>query len=560
MSRSSLLRIPAAAPRSLTALALCAALGACAVGPDYVRPTVDTGVAYKEGQNDTPGWKPAQPSDQADRGAWWQVYQDPVLDDLMRRLDAANLDIAQAEANYRQAQALVRGARAAFFPSVGVGAGATRSGSGAGTGSVSTGGSNVGNTYSLTGTVSWEADLWGSVRRSVEASRASAQASAADLAAARLSAQSTLAQDYFQLRVLDEQQRLLQETVDTNARSLQMTINRYEAGVAGKGDVAVARTQLENTRAQLIDLEWQRAQFEHAIAVLMGEAPSKFALAPTPFTQRVPAIPVGLPSQLLERRPDVAGAERRTAQANAQIGVAQAAWFPDLTLSADGGFRSGQFAQWLTAPARFWSIGPALAQTLFDAGLRASQVESARAAYDAQAAAYRQIVLGALREVEDTMIQLRVLDREQTVQRRALEAARESLELSRNQYKQGLIDYLDVAVLENTALNAERSAISLVGSRLIASVQLIAALGGGWNGDVDTPEMAQAATPGTAGTPETGAPAASPAASPAAASSGAGAAASASTAAGPAAAASTGAGSAASAAAVGGPATLRTRP
>ncbi|CAM3731767.1 efflux transporter outer membrane subunit [Bordetella flabilis] len=501
MSRSSAYRIPTAAPRLLTVLALCAALGACAVGPDYVRPTVDTGLAYKEGQEDTPGWKPAQPGDQADRGAWWQVYQDPVLDDLMRRLDAANLDIAQAEANYRQAQALVRGARAAFFPTVGVGAGVTRSGGGVGTGSSSAGGSNVGNSYSLTGTVSWEADLWGSVRRSVEASRAGAQASAADLGAARLSAQSTLAQDYFQLRVLDEQQRLLQETVDTNARSLQMTVNRYEAGVAGKSDVAVARTQLENTRAQLIDLEWQRGQFEHAIAVLLGEAPSKFALAPTPFTQRVPSIPVGLPSQLLERRPDVAGAERRTAQANAQIGVAQAAWFPDLTLSADGGFRSGQFAQWLTAPARFWSIGPALAQTLFDAGLRASQVESARAAYDAQAAAYRQIVLGALREVEDTMIQLRVLDREQAVQRRALEAARESLELSRNQYKQGLIDYLDVAVLENTALNAERSAISLVGNRLIASVQLIAALGGGWNGDVDTPEMPQgasAAAPGPA--------------------------------------------------------------
>jgi NodT family efflux transporter outer membrane factor (OMF) lipoprotein len=520
MSRSSPLRIPSAAPRLLTALALCGALAACAVGPDYVRPAVDTGVAYKEGQDDTPGWKPAQPSDHADRGAWWQVYQDPVLDDLMRRLDAANLDIAQAEANYRQAQALVRGARAAFFPTVGVGAGVTRSGNGAGIGSTSTGGSNVGNSYSLSGTVSWEADLWGSVRRSVEASRAGAQASAADLAAARLSAQSTLAQDYFQLRVLDEQQRLLQETVDTNARSLQMTINRYEAGVAGKSDVAVARTQLENARAQLIDLEWQRGQFEHAIAVLVGEAPSRFALAPTPFTQRVPAIPVGLPSQLLERRPDVAGAERRTAQANAQIGVAQAAWFPDLTLSADGGFRSGQFAQWLTAPARFWSIGPALAQTLFDAGLRASQVESARAAYDAQAAAYRQIVLGALREVEDTMIQLRVLDREQAVQRRALEAARESLQLSRNQYKQGLIDYLDVAVLENTALNAERSAISLVGNRLVASVQLIAALGGGWNGDVNTPEMAQGPGPQPAGTTAAAAPA-----TPAAPSSGTGAAA-----------------------------------
>ncbi|OZI62539.1 efflux transporter outer membrane subunit [Bordetella genomosp. 11] len=480
---------PAALARLFSMMALCGALGACAVGPDYVRPAMDVGTQFKEGQDDTPGWKPARPNELADRGAWWQVYQDPVLDDLMRRLDAANLDIAQAEANYRQAQALVRGARSAFFPTVGVGAGVTRSGGGTG---ASSGNGTVGNTYSLSGTVSWEADLWGSVRRSVEASQAGAQASAADLAAARLSAQSTLAQDYFQLRVLDEQERLLRETVETNERSLQLTINRYNAGVAAKSDVAVARTQLENTRAQWVDLEWQRGQFEHAIAVLIGEPPSRFSIAAAPFTQKVPAIPVGLPSQLLERRPDVAGAERRTAQANAQIGVAQAAWFPDLTLSADGGFRSGQFAQWLTAPARFWSIGPALAQTLFDGGLRASQVESARAAYDSQAAAYRQVVLGALREVEDTMIQLRVYDREQQVQRRALEAARESLELTRNQYKEGIVDYLSVAVLENTALSSERQAISLMGNRLVASVQLIAALGGGWDGNVNAPVMSQA--------------------------------------------------------------------
>jgi NodT family efflux transporter outer membrane factor (OMF) lipoprotein len=488
----------AAPARLLSMIALCGALGACAVGPDYVRPDVDVGAQYKEGQADTPGWKPAQPRDLADRGAWWKVYQDPVLDDLMVKLNAANLDIAQAEANYRQAQALVRGARSAFFPTVGAGAGVTRSGSGGGTGSGAIGTGTVGNAYSLSGTVSWEADIWGSVRRSVEASRAGAQASAADLAAARLSAQSTLAQDYFQLRVLDEQERLLRETVENNQRSLQLTENRYNAGVAAKADVAVARTQLENTRAQWVDLEWQRGQFEHAIAVLIGEPPSRFSLARASFAQRVPAIPVGLPSQLLERRPDVAGAERRTAQANAQIGVAESAWFPDLTLSADGGFRSGQFAQWLTAPARFWSIGPLLAQTLFDGGLRASQVESARAAYDAQAAAYRQIVLGALREVEDTMLQLRVYDREQQVQRRALQAARESLELTRNQYKQGLVDYLSVAVLENTALSSERTAISLMGNRLIASVQLIAALGGGWDGNVDAP-MAARADGGAAG-------------------------------------------------------------
>jgi NodT family efflux transporter outer membrane factor (OMF) lipoprotein len=514
MTRSFEPRPPAALARLLSVMALCGALGACAVGPDYVRPAMDVGTQFKEGQDDTPGWKPAQPNELADRGAWWRVYQDPLLDDLMGKLNAANLDIVQAEANYRQAQALVRGARSAFFPTVGAGAGVTRSGSGGSTGSTFGSGS-VGNTYSLTGSVSWEADIWGSVRRSVEASRAGEQASAADLAAARLSAQSTLAQDYFQLRVLDEQERVLRETVETNERSLQLTVNRYNAGVAAKSDVAVARTQLENTRAQWVDLEWQRGQFEHAIAVLIGEPPSKFSLANTPFAQRVPAIPVGLPSELLERRPDVAGAERRTAQANAQIGVAQAAWFPDLTLSADGGFRSGEFAQWLTVPARFWSIGPALAQTLFDGGLRASQVESARAAYDSQAAAYRQVVLGALREVEDTMLQLRVYDREQQVQQRALEAARESLELTRNQYKQGLVDYLSVAVLENTALSSERQAVSLVGNRLVASVQLIAALGGGWDGNVDTPLMshADADAPATAAA-ATPRPASAPAPAP----------------------------------------------
>lgn len=497
MSRIFELRFPAAPLRLLLTAAACAALAACAVGPDYAKPALDTGTAYKEGQDEVPGWKPAQPGDQAGRGAWWSVYGDPVLNGLMDRLNTSDQTIAQAEANYRQALALVRGARAGFFPTLSVGAGVTRSGGGFQSGDSSVfAGNSVDNSYTMTGTVAWEPDLWGRVRRTVEASRAGAQASAADLAGSRLSEQSSLAQSYFQLRVLDEQRRLLQDTVASFERSLQLTINRYNVGVSGKADVAVARTQLENTRAQLVDLEWQRGQLEHAIAVLLGEAPSKFSLAEAPFSQQIPAIPVGLPSQLLERRPDVAGAERRTAQANAQIGVAQSAWFPDLTLTADGGFRSGEFAQWLTAPARLWSLGPALAQTIFDGGLRSSQIESARAAYDAQAAAYRQTALGALREVEDFMIQLRVMAQEQEVQRRALDAARESLLLGRNQYQQGLIDYLSVAVLETTALSTERNAITLEGSRLNASVLLIAALGGGWDGKVD-PAAASASVPTT---------------------------------------------------------------
>ncbi|MCD0504175.1 efflux transporter outer membrane subunit [Bordetella petrii] len=454
----------------------CAVLAACTVGPDYQRPDIDLGEAYKEVRSQ-PGWKPAQPRDAAQRGEWWGVYGDATLDGLMGQLNTSNLTIAQAEANYRQAQALVQGARAAFFPTVGTNAGATRAGGGS-----SATGSGVGNQYNLSGTASWELDLWGRVRRNVEASQAEADASQADLANTRLSAQSALVQNYFQLRILDEQKRLLESTVQAYERSLTLTQNRYQAGVAGKSDVSVALAQLENARAQLVDLEWQRGQFEHAIAVLVGLAPSRFALPARAFSQAVPQIPAGMPSELLERRPDVAAAERRAASANAQIGVAQSAWFPDLVLSADGGFRSGQFSEWLTAPARFWSLGPALALTLFDGGAREAQLEQARAAYDAQAAAYRQTVLGALREVEDYLIQLRVLEQEQIVQRRALEASREALRLARNQYEAGLVDYLSVAVLETSALNNERSALTLMGSRLTTSVQLIAALGGGWQG------------------------------------------------------------------------------
>lgn len=472
-------------PRSAVTLALCAMLGACAVGPDYQRPQLDVGASYKEGQgqDQVEGWKRAEPRDEADRGQWWRVYDDATLDGLVDRLNTSNQTVAQAEANYRQALGVVRAARAGFYPTVGAGAGMTRSGSGVNSGSSSgANGSNVSNQYSVTGSVSWELDVWGRVRRSTESSEASASASYADLAATRLSAQAALVQTYFQLRVLDEQKRLLDATVAAYEKSLQLTQNRYEVGVAGQADVAVARTQVESTRAQSIDLDWQRGQYEHAIAVLMGQAPSHFSLPPAVFTLQLPQIPVGLPSELLERRPDVAAAERRAAAANAQIGVAEAAWFPSLTLSADGGFRNGQFAELLTAPARFWSLGPALALTIFDGGARAAQVEQARAAYDSQAAGYRQAALVGLREVEDYLIQLRVMENEQVVQRRALESARESLRLIQNQYKAGLVDYLSVAVVDATALSSERNALSLLGTRLVASVNLIVALGGGWEG------------------------------------------------------------------------------
>jgi NodT family efflux transporter outer membrane factor (OMF) lipoprotein len=457
--------------------AWCVTLAACAVGPDYSRPAIDVGAAYREQQNETPGWKPAEPRAEVPRGRWWRLYDDAVLDGLMAQLNVANQSVAQSEANYRQAQALVQAARASLWPSATASVSQTRAG-----GAQSGAANAVGDRYNLSGTVtSWEVDLWGRLRRTVESNEAAAQGSAADLAAAYLSAQAALAQNYFQLRVLDEEKRLLEATVQAYQKSLQLTQHRYEVGVAAKADVAVASTQLENTRAQWVDLDWRRGQYEHAIAALIGVAPSKFTLAPTPFVQTVPQIPVGLPADLLERRPDVAAAERRAAAANARIGVAQAAYFPQLTLSATGGFSSGQFSQWLTAPARFWSLGPTLATAFFDGGARQAQLAQARATFDAQAAAYRQSVLTALREVEDYLIQLHVLGQEQTVQQRALEAARESLRLTRNQYKEGLIDYLNVATVETTALSAERSAITLIGTRLVASVQLIAALGGGWD-------------------------------------------------------------------------------
>jgi NodT family efflux transporter outer membrane factor (OMF) lipoprotein len=464
-------------------LALTLGLGACAVGPDYHVPSIALGDVYKEAQ----GWTPAEPRDAQWRGAWWTIFGDPVLDGLMESLEQENLSIVQAEAQYRQAQALLQSSRAGFFPTLGASADVSRSGSGgAGNSTSSFSGAGSGgpvNQYTLSGSVSWEPDLWGRVRRTVEASRAEVQASAADIGSTRLSMQSTLAQTYFQLRAQDSQLRLLQETVVAYERSLSTTENRYRAGVAAQADVAVSRTQLENTRAQLLGLVWVRAQFEHAIAVLVGKPPSEFALEATPELTAVPAIPVGLPSQLLERRPDVAAAERRTAEANANIGVAQAAWFPDLTLSAQGGFSSGLWAQWLTAPARFWSLGPALAMTIFDGGVREAQVAQARAAYDAQAAAYRLTVLTALREVEDFLVQLHVMEQEQAAQDRALDAARESLRLTQNQYDAGLIDYLSVVQVETTALSTERSALSLRSDRLVAAVRLIAALGGGWQAD-----------------------------------------------------------------------------
>lgn len=337
------------------------------------------------------------------------------------------------------------------------------------------------NNYNLALDVGWEADVWGRVRQTVESNVAGAQASAADLEAVRLSAQAELASDYFQLRALDAQRQLLDDSVAAFQKSLDLTRNRYVVGVAGKVDVVQAETQLKSTQAQAIDIGVQRAQLEHAIAVLIGKPPAEFALAPIPLSVAMPAVPMGLPSELLERRPDIAAAERRVAAANAQIGVAKAAFFPALTLSAAGGFQNSSFPQWLTAPSRFWSIGPAIAQSVFDAGLRRALTDQAIAVYDASVASYRQTVLSGFQEVEDNLAALNVLKQEAEVQQDAVRAARLSLDLTINQYKAGTVSYLNVVTVQTAWLSNERTAVGIRGRQLTAAVTLVKALGGGWS-------------------------------------------------------------------------------
>jgi NodT family efflux transporter outer membrane factor (OMF) lipoprotein len=405
----------------------------------------------------------------------------------------SNQSLKQAEAQYRQATALVSAARANFFPTLGVDFSAQRAGR-YGTGSIVSGGTVIGsgnalnsgsshptNTYSLPFTASWEPDLWGRVRRTVEGQEANAQASAATLESTRLSLQAELAQDYFQLRIVDEQKRLLDDTVAAYAKSLQLTQNQYNVGVAARADVVQADTQLKQAQVQAIDLGIARAQLEHAIALLVGKTPAEFALPVQALNVTPPAIPVGLPSTLLERRPDVAVAEREAAAANAQIGVAQSAYFPNLTLSAQAGTQTSTFSDILAAPSRFWSIGAMLAETIFDGGAREAQVAQSRAAFDAAAANYREVALAAFQNVEDNLAALRILEAEAAAQAEAVKAAETSLAISLNQYRAGTVSYLNVVTAQTTAFANERNAISILGNRLTDSVALVKSLGGGWD-------------------------------------------------------------------------------
>jgi NodT family efflux transporter outer membrane factor (OMF) lipoprotein len=458
-------------------------LSACAVGPDYQRPQTAEIAQYKEAE----GWTQANPSDSLARGAWWELYGDQQLNGLIEKLNNSNQTVAQSEAQYRQAQALVRSARGAFYPSVDLSLGKTRSsqGTGSSSSSLSSSSSGIRDTYNAELGVSWEADVWGKLRRGLEADEASAQASFADLAAMRLSQQSELVQNYLQLRVIDQQKRLLEATVAAYERSLKMTQNQYRAGVSGRDAVAQAQTQLKSTQADLVDLIWQRAQFENAIAVLTGQAPADFNIAEVQTIPKLPQVPLSLPSQLLERRPDIASAERSVIAANANIGVAKAAYYPDLSLSLSGGYSSSTSQNLVSLPNRFWSVGPKLSLPIFDGGIRSAEVDRTEAVYDQTVAKYRQTVLDGFREVENYLVQLKVYEDEAAVRQEALDAARDSLRLTENQYKAGLIAYIDVVVVQATALSNERNVLNILQSRLIASVQLIAALGGGWDGQLD---------------------------------------------------------------------------
>jgi NodT family efflux transporter outer membrane factor (OMF) lipoprotein len=472
MSRSVLLA---------TVLLLAAA---CAVGPNYKRPSVPVPPAYKEASTasaDTSQWKTAEPRDEAARGKWWTAFGDPQLDALEEQVTVSNQTIAQAEAQFRFARAGVRLARASLLPTVSASASAGQS---SGVTNRAAAAPNAAapaiTALQPSAALSWELDVFGRIRRTVESGIANAQASAADLEAVRLAIHAELAIDYFMLRGLDAQRQLLDSTVAAYATALQITTNRYKQGVVSGVDVAQARAQLETTRAQAIDLGVARAQVEHAIAVLVGRPPADFTLAPEPMHDAPPTPPLDLPSELLERRPDVAAAERRVAAANAGIGVARAAYFPTLVLSGSGGYEASALSGLFSLPNRFWSLGSTLAETLFAGGKRRAVSAQARASYDAAVAAYRESVLSAFADVEDNLAALRILAEETQQQTQAVDATDRLLALAKNRYQSGVTSYLEVMTAQSAALANERTAVDLLTRRMTASVNLVKALGGGW--------------------------------------------------------------------------------
>jgi NodT family efflux transporter outer membrane factor (OMF) lipoprotein len=463
-----------------TAAIFCFGLGViqgCAVGPKYTKPVAQIPPSYKEMGN----WKPADPSDAARKDNWWEVFKDPELEALEDKLTVSNQTLRVAQDRFLQARAALKYSRAGEFPQISVGGAASRlrqSSNRALRGPTSP--TNYSD-FVLSGDVSYEADVWGRVRKTVESSRAEAQASAADLETVRLSLHAELALDYFTLRGLDAQKNLFDSTVAAFEKALELTQNRFQGGVASKEDVEQATTLLEQTRAQDIDITAARDQFEHAVAVLIGRTASTFNLPPSPSPVTPPAISPGQPSELIERRPDIAAAERRVEEANAQIGLAKIAYFPLITLNAIDGFESGQFTSWLAGPSALWSVGASALETVFDGGRRRAISDEARAAYDGTVASYQQAVLRAFQEVEDSLSDLRVLDEEAKTQDAAVAAAQRSLDQSVNRYKGGIDNYLTVITAQSLALANQRTAVNLLTRRMTSSVFLVKALGGGWD-------------------------------------------------------------------------------
>jgi len=457
------------------------------VGPKYVKPTTPLAPSFKEAPPDSfkesDGWKQAQPSDQTLRGKWWEIFNDPQLNTLEEELTTSNQNLKIAEARLRQARSMIRFNRASEFPTITTSPSILNERESANQPYFPAALANNGTgNFILPFDLSYEVDLWGRVRRTVSASRAETQATAADLQTANLSLHAELALDYFELRSTDMQKQLLDDTVTAYTNALQLTQNRFEGGAAPKSDVAQAQTQLDGTRVQDTDVTVARAQFEHAIATLIGKPPAEFTLPPAPQLKlHQPVIPTGLPASLLERRPDVAADERRVAEANDQIGIARAAFFPSLVLSATGGFQGTSITNWLNWPSRLWAVGPQMSQTIFDAGRRRAVSESAVANYDGTVATYRQTTLTAFQEVEDNLAALRILEMEAQQQQRATASAEESLQLFTNRYEGGVDNYLQVITAQTVALSNERNQIDITRRRMDASVLLVKAVGGGWD-------------------------------------------------------------------------------
>jgi len=449
----------------------------CTVGPKYNRAAVDTPPTYKEMGD----WKTAQPNEKNLGGAWWEIFQDPQLNTLEQQIDVSNQNLKAAAAQYTQARALLRYYRADYYPTIDGGASATRN-------RISNNRppqlSTDGVTYSdfqIPLELSYEVDVWGRVRKTVESQRGQAQASAADLATVNLSMHAQLALFYFEARSLDAEEQLLNSTVSQYEQALQLTESRFKGGIASEVEVQQANTQLETTRAEAIDVGVLRAQYEHAIATLIGKPASSFSLSPLPLTAPPPSIPAQLPSELLERRPDIAAAERRMAAANAQIGVAKAAYYPNITLGATGGFESGVITTLISGPSILWSVGPSAVMPIFDAGRRRANLDQAIAAYDETVANYRQTVLTGFQQVEDNLAALRILEKEADTQQLAVIASEKSLQLSLTRYRGGIMSYLEVTTAQSAALGDEVTAVNILGRRMTSAVLLIQALGGGWD-------------------------------------------------------------------------------